>query len=165
MGKRGPKPTPTLVLMARGSRRAEARVDEPKAPATKPTCPKGKSPAWRACWRWLTEQLDQMRLLSTAEDKDIRRYCDAHVYYEEACRKLDKHGLMVELTDGEGRLVEVRKNPMILERARFSAELTRLSAVFGLNPASRVGMKVGPPTSSSKSPESGGGASRFFARA
>lgn len=140
MGKRGPKPTPTKLLAARGSWRAKSRPHEPEPPQAKPACPKGKSPAWRACWQWLTTQLDAMSLLSTAEDRDIRRYCDAQTHYDQINVSIEKNGVMVALYNERGQLVQMTKNPMLLERARLSAELLRLGQQFGLTPSARAGL-------------------------
>jgi P27 family predicted phage terminase small subunit len=162
MGKRGPKPTPTKVLAARGSWRARTRPAEPDAPSAKPVCPKGRSATWRACWRWLTTQLEAMSLLSTAEEQDIRRYCDAHEHYTRANTHIEKNGLMLEMRNAENQIVQVVKNPMMIERARLSAELLRLGQQFGLTPSARAGLgaMVKPPEGPKQ--EGKGGTLHFF---
>lgn len=140
MGKRGPKPTPTKVLEARGSWRAKTRPAEPEAPSTKPVCPKGKSKKWVACWTWLTTQLEAMTLLSTAEEKDIARYCDAQVLYDQAVAEIDSLGLVLKLYNNLGQIVSYTTNPQIAVRAKLSQELLRLGQQFGLNPSARAGL-------------------------
>ena len=146
MGKRGPKPTPTSVLKARGSWRAKTRTDEPKPPTATPSCPKGLGPHARSVWKWLSEQLAAMQLLSTAEAKTMERYCVISELHHLTLREIKKHGQMVTLHDSNGNVVQAMKNPLLGERARLSAELLRIEQQFGLTPSARVGLKVNAPS-------------------
>ena len=76
MGARGPKPTPTAALKLRGSNLAKNRVKhEPAQPAGLPVRPDWTDPELMAIWDWLVEQLTAMRLLSSADQVAMRRYC------------------------------------------------------------------------------------------
>lgn len=60
MGKRGPAPTPTVTLQARGSWRAKSRAaSESSAPRPgRPTCPSWLSDEARHCWARIVVALE-----------------------------------------------------------------------------------------------------------
>ena len=66
MGKRGPRPTPTAVLRARGSRRADRNPDrlEPEPPPGPPECPAWLNADAKVVWdqmvALLSEQIEVM---------------------------------------------------------------------------------------------------------
>ena len=65
MGRRGPPPTPTPILRARGSPLATRRreLTEAKGPAGKPRCPQWLDADAKAAWRQVVPLLEQMGVL------------------------------------------------------------------------------------------------------
>ncbi len=64
MGARGPAPTPTKILEARGSWRAKARAGELTFPVERPECPAWLSTEARAEWDRVVERLEGAGVLA-----------------------------------------------------------------------------------------------------
>src|ERR1051325_2887208 len=104
MGLRGPRPTPTPILKARGRFRADrARKNEVKGP-------KGniRPPAWldklaRRMWKQLVPLLHQMGVMTRIDRNALIRYCTYWSRWTKAEQFLAKHGDVYPLKDGNGK--------------------------------------------------------------
>src|SRR3712207_2170896 len=90
MGRRGPLPTPTPILSARGSRRANARTGEPTLPVGVPPCPLDLGEVGKREWRRLTKLLREMGVLTKADGYLLAALCQAWSEYVEATAELRK---------------------------------------------------------------------------
>src|SRR5262245_50932234 len=77
MAGRGPAPTPTSVLEARGSWRAKTRAGEPRLPTERPSGPAWLSKEAQAEWRRVTRELLRMGVLAKADRAMLAEYCEA----------------------------------------------------------------------------------------
>lgn len=137
MGKRGPKPTPTSLLVARGSWRAKKRAGEPDPGRGRPRCPLWLLPEARAMWGRIAPQLDRMGVLTTADGQALAQYCQTWAKWREAEEFCAANGQ----TYGDAKGV-IRLYPQAKQAMQLSESLGRLGARFGLSPSDRVGLPV-----------------------
>ncbi|HJZ53977.1 MAG TPA: P27 family phage terminase small subunit, partial [Gemmataceae bacterium] len=93
MGARGPAPTPTKILKARGSWRGELNPREPRPEPGAPLCPKGFGKAEREVWRRVCRTLADMGLLTKADWAQLERYCRYLVRWRGCEEFIAQHGL------------------------------------------------------------------------
>lgn len=133
MGARGPSPTPTAILDARGSWRANTRPNEPKAPVSVPKCPKGMADDRRALWRSYGKTLASMGVLTENDATALLLLVNAHSDYVSLDNEVQTRGILLQ-----GRCGEMVKNPAITLRAEAWKRLLRICQEFGLTPAART---------------------------
>lgn len=144
MGRRGPAPTPTKILAARGSWRADERPNEPTPSAETPKCPDWLSVEGRAEWDRICRQLDAMGILAAADRALLVAYCEAWAEFAAMEKLLKKMQPMLKTKKGVWY-----QNPIIGVRNRAFERLRRAACEFGLSPASRTRVQAAPakPTS------------------
>jgi P27 family predicted phage terminase small subunit len=137
MGKRGPKPTPTAILTARGSWRAKANPGEPRPERGMPSTPsevREDEDAHRE-WRRIIPKLDAAGLLTTLDGEVLGGYCLMRAMRWRAYRALRdlraaNPGKPVEQTDTGRKVVQ-----QIMDLAKT---LRATEAEFGLTPSGRA---------------------------
>lgn len=159
MGKRGPKPTPTAMLAARGSWRAKApdRKDEPQIDPCEPTMPPGLGLAGRAEWKRTVPRMAAHQMLTELDRTNLFLMCKALDEHSEADKAIKEHGLLVDGASGNKVL-----NPAVHERQRAWARYVKLSAAFGMTASDRSRVKGASGKEAPKSGSGGGNISKFF---
>lgn len=142
MGKRGPPPTPTEILKARGSWRAKTREGEPQAKVKRPTCPKWLREDARAVFRELARKLAALRVVTDVDVNALARYATAFARWRECEDVLDREGQTMTLLSREGFELGSVQRPEVGIAAKLAAELGRLEREFGLTPAARTALRV-----------------------
>ena len=138
-----PQPTPTAILAARGSWRAQTRANEPTPDVvTDYDAPDDLTGKARDVWDAMVPQLVASRILTVADRPAFSRYCRLFAAWDDA------------MTAVEGNATRAR----VLTLAKLDEMLRKLEAKLGLTPADRVGLAAEPPPSSN-------GKARFFDRA
>lgn len=136
MGRRGPKPTPTAILEARGSWRAKARKDagevEPPLLKEPPRPPPGLDRRGREMWKRITPRLIDLGVLAVTDLWALEHLCMAVDLYFQAHREIRKNG--ITMLTPQGMLVE---NPAVRVRQKAETTFQRYCACFGLTPADR----------------------------
>ncbi len=157
--KPGPAPTPTALLRARGSWRAQTRTSEPKPQMGRPPCPSWLSKDAKTEWRRLVTLLNNARVLAKSDGNALARYCRLWERWQGAERFILEHGSTYRTKDKNGEPAGHRAFPQVAIAAQLAQQLTRLEHEFGLTPAarSRVTAEEREETSSN-----GGDKSRFF---
>ena len=112
MGRRGPQPTPTKVLQARGSWRAKTRGDEPQVEPGRPPRPRWIAPKGKKLFDELAVYLEDIGVMTQLDGLALGLLCDAWSDYV------------------ENKTRENRKHLLLLLRE------------FGLSPASRASVKA-----------------------
>ena len=144
MGTRGPPPAPTRVLQLRGSWRANRNKDEPKAERGRPRCPKWILKEGQNVWKRLVEQLDNMGILTHADENALARYCQLWARWRKAEEHLKKFGMcqIVKESHGYGKkqwTSTMRQPwPEVKIASELSAQLTKIEQTFGLTPSARA---------------------------
>jgi P27 family predicted phage terminase small subunit len=137
MGKRGPKPTPTAILAARGSWRATANPGEPRPERGMPSTPsevREDEDAHRE-WRRILPKLDAAGLLTKLDGEVLGNYAIMRALRLRAYRALRdlraaNPGKPVEQTDTGQKIV---RQVLDLTKALRATE-----AEFGLTPSARA---------------------------
>lgn len=147
----GPKPTPTSILAARGSWRANTpgRLNEAQPPASA-TCPKPPatlSPEGKKLWKHFAQPLHVAGLLTDADVQGLALLVE---------RMSDVHRLREKIAD-EGEITldrdgNTRRNPLTMLHKAALEDAIKLLREFGLSPSSRVGLPASKPTAPSTNP-------------
>lgn len=137
MGRRGPPPTPSKLLKARGSWRAAEREGEPEASGT-PTIPAclEKDETAKDIWTEVCHELDDMGLLASADKWAIAAYCIACAQLSRTTEELATQLLTTETNRGE------TSNPLVTIQHKAMEKIAKLGMQFGLSPSARVGLRV-----------------------
>jgi P27 family predicted phage terminase small subunit len=136
----GRPPTPTAVLKLRGSERATARGPEPEG---SPDAPPQMLPAVaadpvaRGYFERLVADLKTLRLYAGEDYLAHNHYALAASEFDAAQEMVKTGGLILE-TPNQGRYL----NPAIKAREIAADKLAKFGQLFGLSPASRVGLKA-----------------------
>jgi P27 family predicted phage terminase small subunit len=141
MGRRGPAPTPTKLLDARGSWRGSANAEP--MPAGKPIPPPWLQGDAKVVW---DEMLDQfcstLGVITTRDRNALARYCDVFVRWRKAADFLEKNGDVFPINDAKGKLKCLQQFPQVAIYRNLALMLLRLEQEFGLTPASRTRIQV-----------------------
>jgi P27 family predicted phage terminase small subunit len=141
MGTRGPKPTPTAILKARGSWRAN-RPGEPQPERKAPACPSYLSKPEKAVWKQMVRELTAIGVLTVLDRNPLARYCVVFVRWRTACDFLAKYGTTQPIKDGNGKVKCFQSFPQVAQVNQWEAALHKLEQEFGIGPASRARIVV-----------------------
>src|SRR5687767_4725730 len=102
MGARGPQPTPTAILKARGSWLAPARekAGEPQVQVAAPSCPVGLKGEARKEWKRVTQEMLVLRTIAKSDRAVLELYCKTYALRDKAERELERVGLYVSTPNG-----------------------------------------------------------------
>lgn len=139
MAKRGPAPTPTAVLSARGSWRAKTRTGEPKAAGT-PRRPKWLTDEAGKVWARVYPLLTNMGVARRVDENALARYCDTFARWRECCEFIDKHGMVIPVKDADGKLRDMKEFPQVGRASRLADQLLKLEQQFGMTPSARASL-------------------------
>lgn len=136
MGRRGPKPDPAAVKIAKGNPGRRRVGADPKAEEQSREI-KVAPPSWLKddglkVWRRLAPGVEKLRLLTAVDAETFARYCRNFARWLDANKAVDELGMAYDTETGYERIrvamaVSIRLEP-VLERAEDR---------FGLNPAER----------------------------
>lgn len=140
---RGPVPTPTEILLARGStvpRRSRTREPKPGNPLGSP--PKRLNKQEKAIWREIAADLRDMHVGKQPDRRVLERYCVEFCLWWKATEFVKQYGISYPLKDENGKVKCFMQWPQVAEMHRRGATLLRIEQEFGLTPASRARLKV-----------------------
>ena len=142
MGRRGPRPTPTAILKARGSWRAKTRKDEPQPAASIPDPPDWLAPVARAFWDQLVPELAALGLLTRVDGFALARYCQFAAEWLEALKFLQQYGHHLVHKNQEGQVHAIVLHPQNTQLVKLDGTLRKLEAEFGLTPSARARLTI-----------------------
>lgn len=128
----GPAPTPTDILRARGSWRADIRTGEVKFEAGAPTCPECLKGEAKREWTRIVEQLLGVGILQMPDRALLATWCEAWAEFVEIRNYLNG------LQSVEERLAQWRT---LAIRDRVVDKLNKLAQQFGFSPSARARIK------------------------
>ena len=143
MKRPGPTPTPTQVLIDRGSRRGRDRPSEVGYPKGAPPCPKFLSAPAKAEWRRVVKMLVEADVLQKTDLAALATYCRT---WGEWCQ-LTEASLKWDYTD-EGD----RKQARMLADAE--KRLQTFAAAFGFSAVAPAWANAGEASSMVSAPDS-----------
>lgn len=139
---RGPRPTPTKLLMLRGSKRGKARAKrgEVQPPAAVLAAPIWLNEAGQAHWRETAPLLHQLGLLTALDSNAWAMACVAFARARALDDIVEREGMLLP-TAREG----LKPHPALRASEREWDIYMRLAKEFGATPAARVNLNVHPP--------------------
>lgn len=148
--KRGPKPKPTALKLASGTRadRVTPLESQPK-PAGKAFPPEHLHGEALAEWDRMAPVLEAMGVLTAADAPMLALYCEAHAEYLHACGKINSKGEACDDGPTVACGMSVKASPFIGIRNAAAARMRSILAEFGCSPSSRSNLTV-----SAEKPES-----------
>lgn len=140
MGARGPKPTPTATLEARGSWRANTRTGEPKPQRGAPKCPTWLDTEAKKKWRELVPELERLGLVTIVDGDALSAYCQAWAEFMIATKTIKKDGRYLRM----GKSGYLAPHPAVAQQRSAWQAIKMFAALFGLDPADRARMTADP---------------------
>ena len=150
--QRGPKPVPTKLKLARGSRRP-INPAEPQPKVSKPRCPSHLSDSAKAEWRRISPRLAREGLLTHLDERALALYCEAYSLWVEAKQKVAETSLVV--TTEKGNLIQ---NPYLGIANKAAKQMLEILVEFGMTPSSRTRVTA------AQDPDANDPKARYFAR-
>lgn len=138
MGSRGPAPTPTKILKARGSWRGDENELEPDDAVAAPKIPAGLNGAARTHWKWIVPRLLIRRTLSEVDLGFLAIMCIEYAEYMEAMRSLAK--LKKTGENYKGHLID---HPRVVMKGCFD-RYSKAAIQFGLSPSAKARVQATP---------------------
>lgn len=142
MGRRGPPPTPTKVLEARGSWRAKARAGEVAPDPVIPRCPPWVDRDGRRLWREITRSLAEVGLVTKLDRVPMALLVDALTQYLRAKELISTDGALdgkkITHKTGTGSVIQ---HPAVGIMNKAWERVLKVSLQFGMTPAARAGLK------------------------
>lgn len=153
MGKRGPRPEPTVLKMAKGNpgkRAKNKREPQPKTDGIEP--PEYLSGKSLEKWHELKPQLVEMGVLTNADVETLARYCTMHEqwlkYLEQVRRGLD----VLVIRDDSGKVKYMQSTPAAVRLDKLAVSMLRIEQEFGLTPSARSGIVANEPKKQNENP-------------
>lgn len=144
MGKRGPRPAPTEIKVARGTLR-KPRKNEPAPPATGITMPAYLGQVAAARWAELLPMLQAVKVMTQADVEALARYCDTYEWWLAVRAKLKADGDTYPILNDKGEVKYVAQRPEVSIAHKLAVQMRQLEQDFGLNPSARTSLHVEEP--------------------
>ena len=137
--RRGPKPIPTKLKLARGSRRVAGRI-EPQPKPVRPSCPSQLTETARNEWRRMAPRLERLGLLTHLDRAALAGYCQSWADWIEARQAIGDSATVVKAPDGGLML-----NPYLKVATTAARQMREFGALFGMSPSDRTHVSASPP--------------------
>ena len=144
MGKRGPRPAPTAIKIARGTAKSR-RKTEPAPPATGIVMPSHLGKVAQAKWRDLLPLLQAVKVMTDADVEALARYCDTYEWWLATRATLRKDGDTYPILNDGGEIKYIAQRPEVSIAHKLATQLRQLEQDFGLNPSARTSLHVEKP--------------------
>lgn len=141
MGKRGPKPKPTVLKIMAGNpgkRPLNAQESRPSSADLRP--PDWLDDAAKAKWEALAPELSRLGLLTAADVDTFAAYCQAWAEFRAATMQIAKEGRTTKARKGQRQY----PHPAVAQQRTAIQAMRQLGSLFGLDPASRASFKQPP---------------------
>lgn len=138
MGKRGPAPTPTNLVILKGNPgKRPINKAEPKPAPIAPSCPRFLDKTARQEWRRMVKLLEPLGLLTQVDRAALAAYCQCYSEWVRANEILAEKGMTFTTPNGY-----VQQRPEVAIRQKARNDMLRFAARFGLTPSDRAGLRV-----------------------
>ena len=143
MGKRGPRPEPTILKIAKGNpgkRRLNQSEPKPAADAIQP-------PDWVTGkslekWQEVVPKLLGMGVMTNADIDTIARYCTMHEQYVKYLDQVRRGLDVLVIRDDAGKVKYMQSTPAATMMTKLAASMLRIEQEFGLTPSARSGLSA-----------------------
>lgn len=141
MGRRGPKPEPTIIKLAKGNpgkRRINKAEPKPSTDGIEP--PEYLAGKSLEKWHAIIPQLRDMGVMTVSDVETIARYCtmwEQWLKYLDQCRRgLD----VLVIRDESGKVKYMQSTPAATMQQKLATSMLRIEQEFGLTPSARTGI-------------------------
>ena len=141
MGKRGPKPAPTAIKIARGTARGKAKP-EPQPPTDGVLMPQHLGEVAAGRWAQLLPLLQSVKVMTRADIEALARYCDTYEWWLATRAKLKAEGDTYPILNDGGQVKYIAQRPEVSIAHKLAQQLRQLEQDFGLNPSARTSLNV-----------------------
>jgi P27 family predicted phage terminase small subunit len=139
MGARGPAPTPTTILKARGNPHAKKRAEiEPQDEIAAPAMPSGLPKEAQDHWRWIVPRLVARGTLAEADLGMLAAMCVEWADYIGAVRTLEK--LRASRSKFAGHMID---HPRVIKNSAYD-RYKQAADRFGLSPSAKSRVQATP---------------------
>lgn len=140
MGRRGPRPEPTVLRILKGNtQRRPIPTGEPTPPSGMPACPAWLPADAKNVWKATAPRLHRMGLLTMVDAELYGNYCLAQATLKKAQKVIDKHGLTFTTPAG---YVQQRPEVSVVNRMLYLVK--GYGDHFGLSPSARTRIELKP---------------------
>lgn len=151
MGKRGPKPQPTVIARIRGTYRADRHGPKTNATASRPLARVPRPPAYlgataKAEWTRLAKLLHAMRIITPQDLPELEAFAIARGRAIDAEAVLAREGRTIATPQGP------KRHPELLTAEKSWADARRYAELFGLSPSARRSLGVQEPPAEDVNP-------------
>lgn len=141
MGKRGPRPEPTVLKIAKGNpgkRRLNRAEPTPPADAIQP-------PVWLAGaslekWHDVVPKLVSMGVMTNADIDTLARYCTMYEQFLKYLGEVRQGNDVLVIRDEAGKVKYMQSTPAATMLTKLAASMLRIEQEFGLTPSARTGI-------------------------
>jgi P27 family predicted phage terminase small subunit len=141
MGKRGPRPVPTQIKIARGTAKSR-RKTEPVPPTDGIVAPGHLGEVAAGKWREILPLLQAVKVMTRADVEALARYCDTYEWWLATRAKLRAEGDTYPILNDGGQVKYVAQRPEVSIAHKLAQQMRQLEQDFGLNPSARTSLNV-----------------------
>lgn len=132
----GRPPKPNAIAILSGNRKRKGvGLDLPLAI---PAPPNWLSDDAKAEWEPLVQTLQQMRVVSDADQIALAQLADYLAKWKRAAQKVDQIGLVIGVRAPDGSNMSFKRNPFVTMHLEYGLMVQRLLAQFGMTPSARA---------------------------
>lgn len=145
MGKRGPRPKPTILKKLAGNpgkRKLNDEEPEPEELAEMPAPPAWLLPVAVQVWHEEGPKLRKMGLLTEPDLVPFACYCQCCARYLEAEAWMAENGTCMTLRNDKGEVKYSQTVPRFGLAVKMLEKMLRYQQEFGMTPSARTGLKV-----------------------
>jgi P27 family predicted phage terminase small subunit len=143
MGKRGPRPEPTILKVVKGNPgKRPLNASEPAPARDRIEPPSWLSDASLAKWHEVVPKLMAMRVMTNADVDAIARYCVMHELYAKYLSQVRRGLDVLVIRDEAGRVKYMQATPAATQLNKLEASMLRIEQEFGMTPSSRSGVNA-----------------------
>lgn len=145
-GKRGPRPQPTALKIARGNPgKRRLNKEEPQPKGELPSCPPHLKGEARKAWETFATQLTESGVATLADAMALELLCSSIALYLDSLEMVRQFG-PVWIEKGESKIPKFAYSPHWAVMNGEWKKIVSMLREFGMTPSSRSGVKATPPT-------------------
>lgn len=141
MGKRGRKPQPTVLKIARGNPgKRKLNQSEPVPPADAIEPPEWVTGKALEKWNVVVPMLTDMGVMTNADIETIARYCTMHEQYVKYLDQVRRGLDVLVIRDDKGKVKYMQSTPAATMLAKLATSMLRIEQEFGMTASARSGI-------------------------
>lgn len=146
MGKRGKRPEPTVLKIAKGNPgKRPLNGNEPQPPSDDISPPDWVTGVALDKWHDIVPTLLGMGVMTNADVDIIGRYCCMHEQYVKYLEQVRRGLDVLVIRDDAGKVKYMQSAPAATMLNKLSASMLRIAQEFGLTASARSGLNAGQP--------------------